>query len=191
MLFEILEKITLITGVIYVALQIPQSKWMWPFDIVCALASVVLYAGQHIWAMMGLNVYYLVMGFVGVFTWTRDDKTAGDSGIHIRRLKRSDWVMAALIMSLGTFLFYLLLSYLDDAAPLLDAIVATSGIVGTWWLVRAHIQNWLVWMFSDCIAIILCISQGMYWLSLMYLSYIIVSVFGFNNWRKNGKVLES
>ena len=46
--------------------------------------------------------------------------------------------------------------------------------------------QWYIWIFLDLITVGVFIYSGMYWMSVMYVCYIVMSCFGIRNWRRNG-----
>ena len=83
----ILEIFTLITGVIYVILEIRQKNAMWVLGIITSLASMLVFFRQGLYASFGLNAYYLITAFIGLWQWRRDKGAIEDtSKIHLNRL---------------------------------------------------------------------------------------------------------
>lgn len=189
MFIKILEIFTLLSGVFYVLLQIRQSRWTWPFDIVVSAASIIVFASGHIWASMGLNVYYLIMGVCGTIAWKKDEAKASEGALRLRKLPKRELIFSLLILLAGSVGAFFLLRTLDDPAPLLDGIVAVASIVGTYWLLRSYLENWLLWIFSDLVSTALCLSQGMYWMALMYAAYTVAAVIGWRHWKKQGEYI--
>ena len=62
--------------VIYLVLQILHHKFMWYVYIPSCLAAAVTFFDSATWAFAALNVYYIVMGFVGIINWRKDAASA-------------------------------------------------------------------------------------------------------------------
>jgi hypothetical protein len=43
---------------------------------------------------------------------------------------------------------------------------------------------------ADTLTLILCITQGLYWMSALYAVYVGMAVYGYLNWQKLGKYVE-
>ena len=67
-----IEIFTLITGVIYVILEIRQKNFMWVLGILTSLASMWMFYSKGAYASFVLNTYYLVTAFIGLWQWRRD-----------------------------------------------------------------------------------------------------------------------
>ena len=77
---SILEIFTLITGLIYIVLEIRQKNFMWVLGIMTSLASMLVFFRQGLYASFGLNTYYLVTAFIGLWQWGKDkDRLPEDS----------------------------------------------------------------------------------------------------------------
>lgn len=185
------ELFTLVTGLIYIVLEIRQSRWMWFVGVLTGVAAVVVFARGHLYASMLLNLYYVLMSFWGMHTWRRDEAVlasvdADKSAIHLRRLNVRILSISALMMFAGTALLLLLLRWLGDPMSSLDAGVAVLSAIATWWLSRSHISQWWLWIAADVCSTVLCLSQGLYWMSLLYGFYTISAAVGYWHWRRNG-----
>lgn len=189
MLFSILENVALVLGLVYIILQVKQNKWMWPVDILCCIATICVFVHQSLWASAGLNLYYLVMGFVGLAAWTKDEKSSDEDGIRIRAMSLKTVFCSIVLFALCWAGLYMLLKASGDPAPLCDAFVGSSGVIGTYWLVKCYVENWLLWIASDLASMALCLTQGLYGLALLYTVYTVVAVVGFIKWRRNGKYI--
>lgn len=185
-MMQILEIFSLVTGLIFVWFQVKQSNWMWPVDIFSCTAAVIVFLDGKLWANAGLNIYYIVMAFWGTYAWLRDSKKVEDGEVHLKKLTKGVCLVSAAIGLAGGFCLITLLHYLGDPAPYLDGLIGILGIIGTWWLAQSYLENWALWFIADLMGTILCLTQGLYWMSALYIVYVAASVWGWNNWRKNG-----
>ena len=74
----------------------------------------------------------------------------------------------------------------ENPMSFLDASVAVLSAIATWWLVKAYLQQWWLWIAANALSIILCASQGMWWMTLLYAAYAAAAVIGLKHWRKHG-----
>ena len=98
------EIFTLITGVIYMILEIRQKNFMWVVGILTSLAAMYVFFCQGVYASFGLNTYYLVTSFIGLWHWRRDKdilQADGDDSVHLNRLTRFSVLSGALITVVG------------------------------------------------------------------------------------------
>ena len=185
--FSILETFSLVSGIFFIFLQVKQVSWMWHINNLCCLAALVVFAHQRLWASMGLNVYYIVVGLIGIISWKKAKSQSSD--ILVRKMNGKVCGLSIIAFLVGALALFYILKTTGDPAPIADALVGASGAVGMVWLLRCYIQNWGAWLFSDVISLFLCLSSGLYSLAALYLAYIVVAIIGWREWHLKGKPL--
>ena len=194
---DIMEIFTLVTGVIYIVLEIRQKNFMWVVGIFTSLAAMLVFFRQGLYASFGLNTYYLITAFIGLWQWGKDKKKLsaeaagpeGDDVIHLNRLPLKTVVASALVAAAGTFALAWVMELLENPMSYLDAGVAVLSAVATWWLVRSYIAQWWIWILADTLSTILCATQGMWWMTVLYAAYTVSAVYGYAHWKKYGKYI--
>jgi nicotinamide mononucleotide transporter len=186
------EIFALVSGVIYVILEIRQKNFMWVLGILTSLASMWMFYSKGAYASFILNVYYFVTAFIGLWQWRRD-KAVVDDGIHIRRMNVKTAVAGLLAAGVLTFALSRGMDHLhacgilkENPMSLLDASIASLSAVATWWLVRSYLEQWWLWIASNLLSIVLCAMFGMWWMMLLYVAYVVSSVIGLRYWKKHG-----
>ena len=69
---DLLQIFTLITGVIYIIFEIRLKNFMWVVGVVTSLAAMWVFFRQGLYASFGLNTYYFITAFIGLWHWRRD-----------------------------------------------------------------------------------------------------------------------
>lgn len=191
---NILEIFTLITGVIYVILEIRQKNAMWVLGIITSLASMLVFYSQGLYASFGLNAYYLITAFIGLWQWRKDKRAIENTArIHLNRLSWKVVAVSAIIIIAGSVgvaagMEYMSeLGFKENPMSLLDASVAVLSAVATWWLVKSYLQQWWLWIAANILSMVLCATQGMWWMALLYIMYTAAAVIGLKHWEKNGE----
>lgn len=187
---QAIEIFALVTGVAYVVLEILQKNAMWVLGILTGAACAFSFGVQHVWASMGLNLYYVVISFIGLAKWRKDGARVAEGAIHLRALPKKVALWSACIFVLGSLAMIFLLRAIGDAEPRLDGAATVLSIIGTWWLAQSYLQQWLIWIVADIITTTLCIVTGQYWMALLYLAYIASAIYGYFHWRKKGVYLK-
>ena len=194
MIQSILEIFTLITGLIYVILEIRQKNAMWVLGIITSLASMLVFYSQGLYASFGLNAYYLITAFIGLWQWRKDKGSIEDtSKIHLNRLSWTVVIISAVIFIGGTIGLAAGMDYMSELGfkenpmSLLDASVAVLSAVATWWLVKSYLQQWWLWIAANILILTLCAAQGMWWMALLYIMYTIAAAIGLRHWKKHGE----
>ena len=195
---DMMEIFTLVTGVIYIILEIRQKNFMWLVGVLTSVAAMWVFFRQGLYASFALNTYYLVTAFIGLWQWSRDKKRLVSDGdrIHLNRLTVKTVAVSAVVMVLGTFGLVELMQWLNSAGILqenpmsyLDSAATILSAIATWWLVRSYIQQWWLWIVADLMSTILCASQGMWWMTALYAAYTLSAVYGWAHWHRNGKYI--
>ena len=191
-----MEIFTLVTGVIYIILEIRQKNLMWVVGILTSVAAMWVFFRQGLYASFGLNTYYLVTSVVGLWQWRKDmgkvsaDPDAPEDGfIRLKRLSLKTLVLSVLAVVAGTVALAYLMELLENPMSYLDSAVAVLSAVATWWLVRCYIQQWWLWIAADTVSTILCASQGLWWMAVLYAAYSISAVIGYIHWKKHGRYI--
>lgn len=193
LLIKLVEIFAFITGLIYIVLEIGQKNSMWIVGILTGLACSFSFAAQHVWASMGLNLYYVFVSVWGLYQWKKDGEKLGDeqeSAIHLNKLSGRSALVSLLIFALGSVALVALLRLLNGTETVYDALVAIMSAIATWWLAKSYIEQWLIWIFADALAAILCLLSGMYWMAVMYLAYAASAIYGYIHWKKHGVFID-
>ena len=187
-----MEIFTLVTGVIYVILEIRQKNFMWVIGVLTSVAAMWVFWRQSLYASFGLNTYYLITAFIGLWQWNRDKKKVGHEDcestdvIHLNRMTFKAMAVSLAVGIAGIFGLAWLMELVENPMSYLDASVAVLSAVATWWLVRAYIQQWWLWIIADTLSTVLCLTQGMWWMALLYAVYALSAVYGYVHWKKHG-----
>ena len=191
-----MEIFTLVTGVIYIVLEIRQKNMMWVVGILTSLAAMWIFFRQGLYASFGLNTYYLVTSVIGLWQWRRDiDKVTAcqdasrTDAIRLKRLSLKTVALSAVVVAAGTFGLASLMELLENPMSYLDSAVAVLSAVATWWLVRCYIQQWWLWIAADTVSTILCATQGLWWMTALYAAYTLSAVIGYIHWKKHGRYI--
>lgn len=212
--FDFLGIFTLVTGVLFLILEIRQSNWMWAFQLLSAAAAMVSFFMGGLYASSALNLYYVVMAFVGFRQWRRDEgrlreaveshsaqgcderreclsEGNGGNELHLRRLGWKTLVLSTLLMIAGTSVLFFLLRFLGDPKSVADAGATVLSAIATWWLAKSYPQQWLLWIVADAVSARICWEQGMMSMAVLYIIYAISAIYGYYHWMRKGEYIES
>ena len=191
-----MEIFTLVTGVIYIILEIRQKNLMWVVGILTSLAAMWVFFRQGLYASFALNTYYLVTSFIGLWQWRKDiDRLSQDGSeqkdgtVRLKRLSIKTVAVSAFAVVAGTLALAFLMELLENPMSYLDSAVAVLSAVATWWLVRCYIQQWWLWIAADTVSTVLCASQGLWWMAALYAAYAVSAIIGYIHWKKHGRYI--
>ena len=191
---DMMEMITLVTGVIYIILEIRQKNFMWVVGIFTSLAAMWVFFRQGLYASFGLNTYYLITAFIGLWQWRKDKGSMAASGeggdvIHLNRLSWKAVLLSAVVTAAGIVGLAEVMELLENPMSYMDSAVAVLSAVATWWLVRSYLQQWWLWVIADTMSALLCASQGLWWMTVLYAAYALSAVYGYIHWKRNGRYI--
>ena len=190
---EIIEIFALVTGVPYIILEVLQKNAMWYFGIATGLACAYSFAVQDLWSNMALNLYYAVMSVWGLYQWRKDslalkeDVSAAGVTVHLGRMNVGTALWSAVIFIGGSASLVWLLRALGGSSTWLDAASAMMSVIATYWLGRSIPYHWIIWIVADVILVVMCFTQGQYWLTALYVGYVAAAAYGLFHWLRNGK----
>ena len=186
---------TLVTGVIYIILEIRQKNLMWVVGIFTSLAAMWVFFRQGLYASFGLNTYYFITAFIGLWQWRRARQSLASADIIVlNRLTVKTILISAIVTVIGVIALSWGMKFLHDTGllaenpmSLLDSAVAVLSAVATWWLVKSYREQWWLWIVADTLSVLLCVLQDMWWMAALYVAYVAAAVYGLHYWKKQGK----
>ncbi|NLD21178.1 MAG: nicotinamide mononucleotide transporter, partial [Bacteroidales bacterium] len=128
-----LELIATIVGMIFVILEVKQKMGMWCANMLSSSMIVAISYHQMLWGTMALNIYYVVMSFVGIYQLNKD-KSQTSSDIVVRPITKKVVLTSIIVFLFSSIVLVFLLKLLNDPQPILDALVMPASFIATYWL---------------------------------------------------------
>ncbi len=179
-LAETIEWIAVITALIYVYLASKANRICFVFGLISSAILVYICLSDHLYFDTFINAYYVVMSVVGWYSWNGEE-----SGPKIRILHKKAFVLlllSGLLLSLA--LAFVVDTYTSASMAYIDSFTTVFAVLATWMLVERYIENWLVWIVADAVAIYLYLVKGHYPIALLFGVYTIIAIYGYVNWKK-------
>lgn len=191
---QVLEYFGVITGLLYLLLEIKQHRTMWIVGFITSLVYVFVFFFSKIYADMGLNIYYVAISIYGFWQWTRKDKnlpvensTKSQEVIIYRNMTYPLFAgILCFILCIYLLLYYVLHTFTDSPIPVGDAFTTSVGIVATWMLARRIIEHWIFWVIVNFVSVYLFYLRGLYPTMFLYLCYAVLAIAGYCTWKKKG-----
>lgn len=171
-----------LTGGLCVALTVRRSIANFPVGMVNSALFLVLFASARLWADSGLQVIYIVLGFLGWWQWLHLD--ARRRPLQVRAANRAQFACSVLAVVAGTSVLHPLLRSVHDAAPFLDALTTSLSLVAQWLLNGKWIESWYFWIAADSIYVPLYLSRGLNLTAVVYLLFLLMCVAGLRAWSR-------
>ena len=190
-------------GLVYVVFEVLQKNFMWYLWVLTSITFGIVYYYSHIYAYMGLQIYYVAMGIYGIYSWRRAKALAkraaaqpatqpGELGsedadiLVVRKMSREVAILSTLFSIIVFFILTYILKCTEDPNPWLDSFCSVISMLATFWLSRQYLQNWYLWIACNVASTILSLSVAQYYAALLYFIMIGMAVWGLWHWNKNG-----
>ena len=190
-------------GLVYVVFEVLQKNFMWYLWVLTSITFGIVYYYSHIYAYMGLQIYYVAMGIYGIYSWRRAKALAkraaaqpatqpGELGsedadiLVVRRMSREVAILSTLFSIIVFFILTYILKCTEDPNPWLDSFCSVISMLATFWLSRQYLQNWYLWIVCNVASTILSLSVAQYYAALLYFVMIGMAIWGLWHWNKNG-----
>jgi nicotinamide mononucleotide transporter len=179
-----LELVAVVLALAMVGCNIREIHWGWPLAAASSILYFALFWRNKLYGDASLQVFFAVVAVWGWFQWLRGKRPDG-SALHVAKLAPRGVAAVLLACALlwpatGWFLD----RYTDTDVPWWDAFPTAVSLVGQVLLGRKYIENWLVWIAVNVVAVGLFAYKGL-WLTVgLYTVFIVLSVVGWRAWAK-------
>lgn len=180
------ELLATIFSLIYVFFSVKEKRISWFFGFLCSALYIVVFFQSKFYADMSLQFYYLAVSVFGWITWKNIKNENIAQTLHISTLNKSQFFQYFISSVAIYVVYYLILKFLTDSTiPIMDSIVGALSVVATWMLAKKKIENWLLWIVADVLALGLFIYKELYPTAVLFVIYTIMAVVGYFEWRKS------
>ena len=175
-----------VTGILYVILEVKQSRMLWPLGIITSAAYIYIFFTGKFYADMGLQVYYVLISIYGWYYWSRGGARSNKGELPVMRISRKLFLKLSLTFALAwTGIYFVLDRFTDSTVPVGDSFTTALAIVATWMLTRKIIEQWFLWIIANVVSIGLYIYKGLYPTVILYAVYAGMSVYGYLEWKRS------
>lgn len=193
----LLEYVGVLTGLLYLFLEIKQHRAMWIVGFLTSLLYVFVFFFSKIYADMGLQIYYVAISVYGFLQWTKNGKNGlcekpepasvpQDKIIYSTLTPRLLVGILLAIIVLFFLIYTLLNNFTDSPIPMGDAFTTSVGIVATWMVARRIIEHWVFWIVANGISVYLYFVRELYPTMFLYICYALLAAIGLYTWKKKG-----
>jgi nicotinamide mononucleotide transporter len=178
---SVAELLGFVTGAASVWLTVLARISNFPVGIANSAFFLVLFLSARLFADSGLQVVYIVLGFIGWWQWLH----AGPKRSRLT-VARSGWpllVSCALFVVLGTWGLTILLDAAHDVAPFWDALTTAVSLAAQFLLNWKRIENWAFWIAADVIYIPLYVVKRLDLTAVVYVLFLVMCIVGVRAWR--------
>ena len=169
----------------------------WPIGIVGVTLFMFLFYQIQLYSDMFEQVFFLITGFIGWWVWlhpkTKDEANKNAELKITTNTLKQNLAYAGIIIA-GTAVLSVVVSNLDNwlpmyfpepaSFPILDAFTTVMSFMAQWLLVRKKVENWVLWIIIDIIAVGLYWVKGVKFVSIEYALFFFIASYGLISWIK-------
>lgn len=182
-----LEIIAAITGIASVGLQAKEKLIAWPFAIISVSILAYVFFFQKLYSDFGLHIIYIILNVYGWIVWSQ--KKESEEVTPTKLLTKQELLTSVLVIILFTILLgYLMSTYTDADLAYLDAFTTSGSLVAQFLLAKKYLQNWMVWIVVDVVAIPLYVYKELYIVAGLFVIYLLICIWGYMEWKKNYEI---
>ena len=168
-------------GLMNVGLLVLRSVWNYPFGLAMVALYFFVFLEQRLYSDMLLQIFFFVVQLYGWRNWVRARQAAGE--VQVDLLRSSERVTCLLVTALVSLLLgFLMAHYTNAASPYIDASIAGMSITAQLLLAWRKLENWLLWILTDIVAIGLYLSKGLKPTAALYAIFLVLSIIGLIDW---------
>ena len=181
-----IELIAFVLGVANVALIVRRSMWNYPFGLAMVTLYAVVFYRTRLYSDALLQLFFFVVNFYGWALWRRAEADEGDIRVLLLSGKaRVCWIIGAAVLTVAWG--YGMHRFTKASYPYWDAAVAIPSVVAQILLSRRVLENWLIWIAVDLLAIPLYAAKQLWLTSGLYAIFLILATWGLVSWWRAGR----
>jgi nicotinamide mononucleotide transporter len=178
-----LEGIAALISLIAIILVVRRSMWNYLFGIIGVLLYTQVFYSAKLYSDALLQIYFVILQLYGWWNWTRHRDSSGLA--IVERLDARGQLQTALGVALITLaLGFGMSRYTDAALPWWDAAIAGLSVVAQILQSLRKLENWLLWIATNIIAIGVYFTKALYPTTILYIILLGLAVVGLQTWRK-------
>lgn len=189
---SLLSIVSSLTGIICVILIAKRMQLNYLFGIINVVAYTIVSYNSKFYGTAMLNAfYYLPMQFIGWYMWKKAiDNNEGE--LESRKLTASQRINVTAITLVLVLVYGFGLQCLGNYLPYVDATTTILSIIAMILMVKRYTEQWMIWIVVNVISIVMWVlsimnGTGDMATLLMWLVYLINSIFGLVSWLKTQK----
>ncbi len=167
-----------------IVLATQENVWYYPTGIVSVLLYAWIFYDARFYAEAGLQLVWLALMIYGWYEWLYGGKNKTE--LPVTRTPPRVWVIVVVAgVLLSAIIALIQKRWTDNPAPLIDSSIAAWSIVAQWMTARKWLENWLLWVVINTLAVPLYITRALWPTAALYAVLWVLGVLGYYRWRKS------
>jgi nicotinamide mononucleotide transporter len=176
-----LEIGAVVFGLLSVLFTVWQSIWCWPTGLVSVVLYIVVFKEARLYSDMVLQAIYVPMQVYGWYFWLRAGP--GERDVPVRRITPRAALGWVVVAAVGTGVDgWVMHRYIGAALPWWDAAIVVMSLVAQYLLARKVLENWLIWIAVDILALGVYSARHLYLTTGLYAVFLVLATLGLVQW---------
>ena len=180
----VLEFLVFVFGIASVFYARKENILVYPTGLIATIITTYLLYQASYFGDMTMNAYYSIMSIYGWYKWSA---TSNEPDLKISRTNKREKIIGVGLFFMTLFITYLVYKFFDYKLEIPNYIdIFTSGLFFTamWYMAWKKLENWTLWIIGDLIVVPLFAYRGLGMLSLQYLIFTIIAIYGYLEWKR-------
>lgn len=192
---SLLGLISSMTGMICVVLVAKGKITNYYFGIVQAGTYAYISYTYGLYGEAMLNaMFYLPLQFVGIYMWSKNKVVNSVKGeeIVVKRMDKREWFVFIALTVAASLIYAIILTKIGGKQVHLDSFAVVLSIGASVLMLKRYAEQWVVWIVVNVLSIVLwatALKDGGndYTVLVMWVAFLVNSVYGYVNWIKLSK----
>lgn len=178
-----------ITCVIFVGKQMMLNYYVGAINV--ALYAYLAFQSRLYGDFMLNALYYFPMQFIGLYMWSKAARK-DDGEVKSKILTMKQRILLAFLSLLAIVVYSYILKMLGGNIPFIDSTSTVLSVIAMILMVKQYLEQWYLWVVVNVVSVIMwmiSLSQGSGDVStlIMWILYLLNSLYGLYNWNKANK----
>lgn len=184
----LISAVTGVTCVIFISKQMILNYAVGAINV--ALYAYLAYKSRLYGDFMINAFYYFPCQFIGMYMWSRASKKSGE--VKSKRLTNKQRIVIALVSIVAIIGYSFVLRMLGGNLTLIDSTSTVLSFIAMLLMLNQYLEQWYIWVVVNGVSVLmwfLSIKGGSGDAStlIMWILYLLNSIYGLINWIKNNK----
>ncbi|MEP7321656.1 MAG: nicotinamide riboside transporter PnuC [Saprospiraceae bacterium] len=177
-----IEWLAAVAGLINVYLLTRQSIFSWPAGLMSVFLYAFVFYHNHLYSDVILHGIYTLLNIYGWYKWSKPSANATDE-LPVSKLTVNQLIILSALIIVGFLIWGYIVGKTTTAVYIYpDAFILVTSLCAQYLLTVKKIENWILWIIVDIIAITIYFLQELYITSGLYFIYLLLCIHGYNQW---------
>lgn len=189
-LIPIVSALTGVTCVIFVSKQMMANYYVGTINVI--LYAYLAFESKLYGDFMLNAFYYLPMQFIGIYMWKKAMDKEQTDVVESKSLNGTQRIKLLCITLASIVIYAGVLTLLGGNLALIDSTSTVLSVIAMILMVKQYLEQWYLWVVVNVVTIIMwaiSLSQGSgdYATLLMWVVFLLNSLYGLYHWKKANK----